>query len=154
MMKLCPRARTDLFPIMASNAPFWTRPREELDFYFRQCFTVLDYLPTIRKQLIEFVIDKALEIDVNIKIKDGGEAAVDNDMDDNTNQEEQQQQQQQQQREDDGIFEIDLDDPSGTDKKEKRKSPAVDADVNDMSEKVRLSLSWKHGRKKVYFVLD
>ena len=152
MMKLCPRARTDLFPIMASNAPFWTRPREELDFYFRQCFTVLDYLPTIRKQLIEFVIDKALEIDVNIKIKDGGEAAVDNDMDDNTNQEEQQQQQQQ--REDDGIFEIDLDDPSGTDKKEKRKSPAVDADVNDMSEKVRLSLSWKHGRKKVYFVLD
>jgi hypothetical protein len=115
MMRLCPKARTDLYPIIASNGPFWTKPREELDYYYRQCFTALEYLPNIREQVIELVIDKALEIDVNIKIKDGGEVIIDDEKDS------------------DGIFELDEEE---LEVKKKTKEELAVAEVNTLSDKV------------------
>jgi RNA polymerase I-specific transcription initiation factor RRN3 len=76
MMRLCPKARSDLFPIMAARFPFWKWSKEHLTWYCVQSFQVLDYLPSIRKQLLELVIDKCLEIDVNIKIKNNGEVLI------------------------------------------------------------------------------
>jgi hypothetical protein len=116
MMRLCPKARTDLYPIIASNGPFWTKPRQELDYYYRQCFTVLEYLPNIREQVIALVIDKALEIDVNIKIKDGGEVIIDDEKDS------------------DGIFELDEEE---LETKRKTQAELAVAEVNTLSDKVR-----------------
>ena len=67
----------DLFPNIVNAYPYWTRPCEELNFYYRQCFVVLEYLPSIRRQVFEFVIDRSLEMDVNIKIQDGGHVMID-----------------------------------------------------------------------------
>jgi hypothetical protein len=117
MMRLCPKARTDLYPIIASNGPFWTKPRQELDYYYRQCFTVLEYLPNIREQVIALVIDKALEIDVNIKIKDGGEVIIDDEKDS------------------DGIFELDEEE---LETKRKTQAELAVAEVNTLSDKVRV----------------
>ena len=75
----------DLLPIMTAQAPFWTREGEELQFYYLQCLNVLHYIPEIRKQVMELVIDKALEIDVNIKIQDGGNVILDDDVDEAQN---------------------------------------------------------------------
>jgi hypothetical protein len=119
MMRLCPKARTDLYSIIANNGPFWTKPREELDYYYKQCFTILEYLPNIRQQVIELVIDKALEIDVNIKIKDGGEVIIDDE------------------KESDGIFDLDEDE---LEVEKKRKADLAVAEVNTLSDKVRALL--------------
>lgn len=75
-MRLVPKARSDFFPIIASRFPFWKAEKRILKWYCLQSFRVLDYLPYIRKQLLELVIDKCLEIDVNIKIKDNGEVSI------------------------------------------------------------------------------
>lgn len=75
-MRLVPKARTEIFPIIASRFPFWKAGKQKLRWYCIQSFRVLEYLPSIRKGLLEIVIDKCLEIDVNIKVKDNGEVCV------------------------------------------------------------------------------
>jgi len=76
MMRLVPKARTDLFPIIASRFPFWKAEKRILKWYCIQSLRVLDYLPSIRKFLLELIIDKCLEIDVNIKIDENGEVSI------------------------------------------------------------------------------
>ena len=76
LLRLIPKARTDIFPIIASCAPYWTRDKSHLDYYFLQCTRVIRYLPTIRTQILELIIDKSLEIDIHIKIQDDGNVHV------------------------------------------------------------------------------
>lgn len=94
-MRLCPKARTELFGVMSANVPFRTRPESQLVWYYQQCLEVLQYHPSILEQVLELVIDKCLDLDVEIKISDFGEVSLDpkkEDEDDN-----------------DGIFELELD---------------------------------------------
>jgi len=76
MMRLVPKARSDILPIIAARFPFWKGEKEKLTWYCVQAFRVLEYVPSIRKPLFELVIDKCLEIDVNIIIKDNGDVSV------------------------------------------------------------------------------
>lgn len=76
MMRLVPKGRSDLFPIIAARFPFWKADKQVLKWYCIQSFHILDYLPAIRKDLLELVIDKCLEIDVNIKIDENGEVSI------------------------------------------------------------------------------
>ena len=76
-MRLCPKGKTELFPIISSNAPYRVQPEEHLVRYYKQAFHVVNYLPSIQNQLIELIVDKSLEIDVEIKISDDGEATID-----------------------------------------------------------------------------
>ena len=122
-MQLCPKAMADLFPIMSNNYPFWTKPGKELDFYYRQCFVVLEYLPSIRRQVLELIIDKSLEIDVNIKIQDGGNVMVD---DENEESEEA------------GVFE--MDGVEILESTEKKRVTKEDISVDELSDKVCLKL--------------
>lgn len=62
---------------MSSSFPFYSWSKEILVWYAKQCFKVLDYLPSIRQRILELVIDKCLEMDVNIFIKDNGDAIID-----------------------------------------------------------------------------
>jgi RNA polymerase I-specific transcription initiation factor RRN3 len=77
VLRLVPKSTSDLFPIMSTNFPFYSWNKEVLVWYVKQCFQVLDYLPSIRQRLLELIIDKCLEIDVNIFIKDNGDAIID-----------------------------------------------------------------------------
>ena len=119
MMKLCPKAKTDIFPVMASNAPFYTKTFQVIDFYYAQCFFVLNYHPGIRRNVLEMAIDKALEIDVHIKIKDGGEAVVEEEQQEETDSGEE-------------IFEMDMDTPA----KKKHNIQNEQLQVNELSDKV------------------
>ncbi len=76
MMRLVPKARSELFPIISARFPFWKAEKRVLKWYSVQSFQTLDYLPSIRKGLLELVIDKCLEIDVNIKIDENGEVSI------------------------------------------------------------------------------
>ena len=72
ILRLVPKSNSDVYPIIASKFPFWLRDKETLVWYTSQSFKVLDYLPSIRQRLFELLIDKCVEIDVNIFIKDSG----------------------------------------------------------------------------------
>jgi hypothetical protein len=128
-MHLVPQAKRDLFSIMSNFCPYWTRPVEQLNFFYEQYFTVLEYHPAIRSQVLEFVIEKSLEIDVHIKIQEGGKVMIDGDDEEGDN------------GANDGVFDMD-----GV-----VEQPAADAtttnwnpdlrtnhvDVNELSDKVR-----------------
>lgn len=77
IMRLIPKSTSDLFPIMSTRFPFYHWDRDILVWYTKQCFRVLEYLPSIGQRVLELLIDKSLEIDVNIFIKDNGDAVID-----------------------------------------------------------------------------
>ena len=101
---------------MASNFPFRTRPVIHLVGYCRHCLTVLEYLPTIHSQVLELIIERCLEIDVEIKIHDGGNVSLECDNEE-------------------GIFDLDLGD-------ENLPSPKIvnpeNTTVDEMADKVSL----------------
>ena len=77
MLRLVPKGNSELFPIVASCFPFRTRPKQELEWYSRQCLIVLQYVPTLHAQMLEMLLDKCLEMDVEIKISNGGQVSID-----------------------------------------------------------------------------
>lgn len=77
VLRLVPKSNSDLYPIIASKFPFWLRDKETLVWYTNQSFKVLEYLPSIRRQIFELLIDKCVEIDVNIVIQDNGDVTID-----------------------------------------------------------------------------
>ena len=118
---------------MAANAPFRLRPDAELLWYYRQCLRVLQYLPAVRGQVLELIIDRCLEVDVEIKITDVGEARVDASSSDSNDEE------------DDATVMSQLDlEEHDDDKKKKTEStaiaaavaPAEDTTVDAMAEKL------------------
>ncbi|KAL7576653.1 hypothetical protein ACA910_005586 [Epithemia clementina (nom. ined.)] len=83
LMRLCPKGKTEMFPIIASNVPFRFRSEEVLVRYFQQTLLVVQYLPSIQNQVVELMMEKSLEMDVQIKITDEGQATMDDDEEDN-----------------------------------------------------------------------
>jgi RNA polymerase I-specific transcription initiation factor RRN3 len=105
MMRLVPKARSELFPIIAARFPFWKAEKRILKWYCLQSFRILDYLPAIRKTLLELVIDKCLEIDVNIKIKNNGEVSIEEEQKDDNDGTDQQAQEEKEQPHADAVGE-------------------------------------------------
>lgn len=121
MLRLVPKGNSELFPIVASNFPFRTRPRPELEWYTLQCLTILEYVPTLHSQVLELLLDKCLEMDVEIKISDGGGVSIDKQSRHSDNAEQE-------------MFELELDDS---------KQPAMQQDhaekkVDEMADKVSI----------------
>ena len=77
VLRLVPKANSDLYSIIESKFPFWLRDKDVLVWYANQSFKVLDYLPCIRRRIFGLLIDKCVEIDVNIFIKDNGDVTID-----------------------------------------------------------------------------
>jgi RNA polymerase I-specific transcription initiation factor RRN3 len=128
ILRLVPKGATDLFPIMSSGFPFRIRPH--LKEYSEHCLSVLEYAPTLEAQVLELLIDKALEMDVEIKIKSSGDVEIDDEKfvkpsDD-----------------DDAIFDLEMDDTAlhqeMQSKKEESKSLA-ERRIDEMADKVRRS---------------
>jgi len=112
IMRLCPKGKMELFPIMSANAPFRMRPSLELLLYYQQCLEVVKYLPSIQGQVLELLVDKTLEMDVEIKINDGGEVTIDDEKDE-------------------CVFQLDLDD-----KVDDKKPLPGGVSVNEMADKL------------------
>ena len=115
MTRLCPKGRTEIFAIISANFPFRTRPEKELIWCYQQAFLIVGYVPSIEGQLLRFVIDKCLEIDVEIKIHDGGHVTLDNNNADKNG----------------DIFDLELDLAQGD------LADKEDITVDEMAEKVR-----------------
>lgn len=93
--RLCPKAKTEvIMTLISTNFPFRTRPKHVLDSYVKNMFQVLVYIPSLEHQVLEMIVDKALEMDVEIKIDQEGEASVERSIDN-----------------DDSIFELEVDAP-------------------------------------------
>lgn len=75
--RLCPKAKTEIFPIIAASAPSRFRPPQAIVWFYKQTLLVIKYIPTLEPQILELLVDRSLEIDVEIKISDNGEAAID-----------------------------------------------------------------------------
>lgn len=119
MLRLCPKGNSDLFPILASNFPFRTKPANILVWYTKQCLTVLEYVPTLSAQVLELIVDKCLEMDVEIKIHNDGQVSIDKEVHDAEEE----------------MFELDLDEPD-TNKLEKEDT---EEKVDEMADKVRVT---------------
>jgi RNA polymerase I-specific transcription initiation factor RRN3 len=76
ILRLVPKSTSDVFPVIAAKFPFWTRNAEDLVWYTTQTIKVLEYIPSLRQKIFELLIDKCLEIDVNIFIKDNGDVVI------------------------------------------------------------------------------
>jgi RNA polymerase I-specific transcription initiation factor RRN3 len=76
IIRICPKGQTELYPIMSSNTPFRTRPEAQLTFYYKQCLHVVRYVPSIQGKVLQLIVDKCLEMDVEIRIDDGGVASI------------------------------------------------------------------------------
>jgi hypothetical protein len=131
VLSLVPKGHSEIFPLIASNFPFKLAPLAKQACYVKQCFTVLNYAPTIRQNILELCIDKCLEIDVEIRIAQDGIVKLEQaeEIDDSRQE---------------GIFS--MDEETGTEEKRKQeekerievKSRSKDVDrVDEMAEKVR-----------------
>jgi RNA polymerase I-specific transcription initiation factor RRN3 len=116
IIRLCPKAKTELFPILSTNAPFHKRPVNELVWYYRQCLAVLDYLPLIRGKVLELLIERCLDLDVEIRISEFGEVTIE----DNS---------------EEGIFQLDMEEEDAEQKK--MEEVAIDrATIDEMADKL------------------
>lgn len=76
LIRICPKALQEVFPQMSSNFPFKLVPAATQTWYVHQCLAVLKYAPQIHKDVLELLVDKCLEIDVEIKIEQGGDVTI------------------------------------------------------------------------------
>ena len=134
----------DLLPIMITTFPYMSKPLECMNFYYGQCFLVLQYHSTIRNDVIRFVIERSLEFDINIKIQDSGTVILD--PDEETEKELVEPSQQEESQDTIGIFEMDGIEEDSKDNIKKNKERQ---DVNELSDKVRIKLEEAATRRKV-----
>jgi hypothetical protein len=79
----------------------------------------LEYVPTLSAQVLELIVDKCLEMDVEIKIHNDGQVSIDKEVHDAEEE----------------MFELDLDEPD-TNKLEKEDT---EEKVDEMADKVRVT---------------
>ena len=123
LLRLVPKGTTDLFPIVVSNFPF--RAHANVVTYAKRCMALLEYAPTLEPQMLELLIDKALEIDVEIRIKDGGQVEIDEEKFIKP------------QDDDDAIFELELDDRPTKLSYDQGKE-GMEHKIDEMADKVRI----------------
>ncbi|CAB9518332.1 specific transcription initiation factor RRN3 [Seminavis robusta] len=72
MTMLCPKGKNEIVTIIMTNFPFKTRPKHQLVWCYRQSLEVAEYVPAMNELLLRFMIEKCLEMDVEIKVLSGG----------------------------------------------------------------------------------
>lgn len=130
LIRLCPKGIKEILPIMQKSFPFRLRPKAELIWAYRQAFAVVEYVPDIYKDFMQFVIDKCLEMDVEIKIVDGGNVALQNEESAPAAQ--------------DTVFELEEDEKRAREQQQvqkdtRQRTRANHVAANDMADKVRWS---------------
>ena len=133
LVRICPKAQSEIFPAMASNFPFKLLPCNIHLWYVHQCLAVVKYVPQLQKDVLELFIDRCLEIDVEIKIEDSGDVKID---------ESKEEKEADATVDESGIFGIDLDPSDETNRGEKNEKPnpmtEVVKSVDEMADKVSI----------------
>jgi hypothetical protein len=73
---LVPTGVIEVMPVLASNFPFRRHSVEILAGYVEELLRICEYIPVLQSKIIELIIDKCLEIDVEIVIEDSGEVMI------------------------------------------------------------------------------
>ncbi len=132
ILQLVPRGKSEIFPLIASEFPFKLKSLEKQACYIKQCFILLNYVPTVRQNILQLCIDKCLEIDVEIRIAQDGKVNIIEEKKDDD--------------EEDDMFDLDLDtnpnEEKAKEKKEKNLQKSESDKVDEMAEKVSQSQFW------------
>ena len=76
LLSICPSGQSELFPILESHFPFIKDSSHEHSLYVSHLLIVCQYLPIQQSKLLELIIMKCIEIDVEIHIEDSGEVKI------------------------------------------------------------------------------
>lgn len=83
IFRLCPRSKSDLLREISNNFPHYkTCPPALYQWYSHICLQLLHLVPTMEGPIMSMFVDKALDMDVEIKIDDKGGVFLDNGNDD------------------------------------------------------------------------
>ena len=77
MTVLCPKGKTEIYSIITTHFPFQNRPARELIWCYHHCLEIAELIPSIRPQVLRFVIEGCLKMDVDIKVHLGGVVKLD-----------------------------------------------------------------------------
>ena len=96
-----PTGLPELLPVLTSNFPYKKQAVEILINYVKELLCICEYLSVLQPRILELIIQKCLEIDVEIYIEDTGEVSIhknleNNDYNNNNENE-------------GGVFELDID---------------------------------------------
>ncbi|CAM9396671.1 unnamed protein product [Discosporangium mesarthrocarpum] len=78
-LSLVPSGCSKLFSIISARYPFRRVSAELLANYAHQALRIIKYAPLLEEKVVRLIIERSLEIDVEIKIMDSGDAVVDED---------------------------------------------------------------------------
>ena len=79
IFRLCPRSKSDLLREISNNFPHYkTCPPALYQWYSHVCLQLLHLVPTMEGPIMSMFVDKALDMDVEIKIDDKGGVFLDN----------------------------------------------------------------------------
>lgn len=79
LLTAVPTGQCELFPILASAFPHKRFDLHILESYVKELFSICEYFPGIEENVLNLVISKCLEIDVEIVIEETGEAKIKDD---------------------------------------------------------------------------
>ena len=78
IFRLCPRSKSDLQREMTSNFPHYkTAPLALYTWYAHMCLQIVHLVPTFEGPILTLFVDKALDMDVEIKVNDRGLVMLD-----------------------------------------------------------------------------
>jgi len=75
-LQLVPKGRSEIFPVICQNFPYKKADTLVQQRYARECLNFISYIPTLQFSILELIVNKCLEIDVEIKILDSGAVTV------------------------------------------------------------------------------
>ena len=73
---IVPTGQSELYPILCDHFPYKKQPLHLQTEFITQLFTICDYLPVLQYKILELIVTKCLEIDVEIIIEDTGDVKV------------------------------------------------------------------------------
>jgi len=116
-LRLVPKARTELFPVIKETVPFRREAIVKQKWYAEQCFAILQYEPELHEEILRLLIEKCLEMDVEIKIDKGGAVSLE-------------------EKNVDELYGLDLDEKESQQQKKEEKKNEERLEVNEMADRV------------------
>lgn len=80
LLSAVPTGQCELFPILASTFPHKRFDLHILESYVTELFRICEYFPGIEESILNLIISRCLEIDVEIVIEETGEAKIKDDV--------------------------------------------------------------------------
>jgi len=73
---LVPTGIVEVIPVLSFNFPFRRQSAETISGYVAELLQICEYMPVLQIKILELIVDKCLEIDVEIIVEDSGEVLI------------------------------------------------------------------------------